>query len=617
MKQFYFLSATRLGFVALLVFLLLGGSGLNAQQMMGDWFFHPNYTLYRNAANYPGNKIAPPQSKFELFKTIGAPIHFYEQVPTQRLTNFLPNDQIPTEAFTFEMWLLNHVNLPIGAMACLREPSNKEYPWLVGYYGDEVVFHLETTKGRQVIQSKVKEGWKKYWGHLVATYDGAEMKLYLNGELLGQSAISGGLGINPTTQIEMAGYFSKEPYMEISNLVKTARLHKGALSVQQINDRFNALQAQVEQGAFFGDTLHFNAGPYLHFATQNSINILWETNQLATATVAYGTTLPLTHQKTITKETYIQEITLDSLEMAKPYYYEVTVTSVEGSKMKSGVLTFGTAPAQDAPFVFCILGDTESRPHINHRLGEMIWEERPNFIMHLGDITDGGREPHKFEWNYEYFTGIVPVASRIPIFPVPGNGEGDLYWYNRYHRLPAPEAYYSFEYGNAEFFMLNSNAKEELVEGGVQYEWLKEQLENSTATWKFVSHHHCPLSSDENDFGNTWEGKTSSQGDPRFDDLKTLYEAKGVDVVFYGHVHAYERSYPIKAGAIDNENGVVYLKSGGAGGHLEDFAPTHTWFSNKLQRGNHYCRVDVYANRFELKMYDLEGRLKDVFVIEK
>lgn len=111
--------------------------------------------------------------------------------------------------------------------------------------------------------------------------------------------------------------------------------------------------------------------------------------------------------------------------------------------------------------------------------------------------------------------------------------------------------------------------------------------------------------------------KSSPQSDPRFDDLKTLYEAGGVDVVFYGHVHAYERSYPIKNGAIDKENGVIYLKSGGAGGHLEDFSPTHTWFSNKVQRGNHFCRVDIFDNRFELKMYDLEGRLKDILVIEK
>ena len=165
--------------------------------------------------------------------------------------------------------------------------------------------------------------------------------------------------------------------------------------------------------------------------------------------------------------------------------------------------------------------------------------------------------------------------------------------------------------------MLNSNVREELKSGGVQYEWLKSQLLKSAATWKFVAHHHCPVSSDENDFGNTWEGEPSSGGDPRFDDLKKLYQDEGVDVVFYGHVHAYERSYPLTDGSVDEENGVVYIKSGGAGGHLEDFTAGCYNFSNKVQHGNHYCRVNISGNKLDFKVFDLEGRLKDFFQIAK
>nr|MBX2875460.1 metallophosphoesterase [Saprospiraceae bacterium] len=313
----------------------------------------------------------------------------------------------------------------------------------------------------------------------------------------------------------------------------------------------------------------------------------------------------------------IQELRLEGLQTATPYYYEVEAIDENGEQMKSGRLTFSTAVAQEDAFSFCILGDTESRPHINQQLGKMVWGERPNFIMHLGDVTDGGKEPHKFQWTQEYFTGITPVASRIPVFPVPGNGESDLYWYNRYHALPEPESYYSFTFGNAEFFMLNSNERQELQLGGKQYEWLKNALEASTSQWKFVAHHHCPISSDENDFGDTWAGKESERGDPRFDDLKRLYEQFEVDVVFYGHVHAYERSWPLKDGQIDQEKGVIYLKSGGAGGNLEDFTPTRSFFTRKVQHGHHYCLVDIYQGKFSFKMFDLDGRLKDFFELEK
>lgn len=602
-----------------LCILALGISQTKAQQVVGDWTFHPNYTLHRNAKNYPGNRIDMPQSRFEIFKTLGEPLYFYNQRPTKRLTNFIDNTALPKTGFTVELWLLNHVNLPVGTLICVRDPEQpSKTPWLLGYFDNEAVFHVETDENhQQSIQKPVTTGWKKYWRHLVASFDGTEMALYLNGEEIARSKLNGQLDISSKTQIEIAGYFANEPYMDISNLLKSCRLHDGVLSSQQIAERFESLTEQVEQGAFFPDTLHFNAGPYLHYATQNSMNILWETNYPTTATIEYGTTLPMDKSITIPEAKYIHEITLTNLEPATTYYYRVNSTSDDEAKMTSNILTFGTAGLPTDLISFCVIGDTESRPHINNRLGEMIWEERPNFIMHLGDITDGGKKPHKFEWNYEYFTGILPVASRIPIFPVAGNGEGDLYWYKKYHRLPDPEGYYSFTYGNAEFFMLNSNANEELVKGGVQHDWLKEALAKSKARWKFVAHHHCPISSDENDFGDTWKGVASTHGDPKFDDLKSLYESAGVDVVFFGHVHAYERTYPLTKNVIDADRGVYYIKSGGGGGHLEDFVPTHNAFSNKIQRGNHFLKIDIFNETFSLKMYDIEGRLKDVFELKK
>lgn len=607
------------------LFTLLFAFGLaskvyNQSEIIANWTFHPNYTLPRNAANYPGNKVDAPLGRFERFKRLGGPVTYHAQPATERISNLLSNQKLPTEAFSVELFVLNHVNQPVGALLTVSEGMQEENPaWYLGCFDGEWTFSMQDKQGRNMEAStKVTSAWKKYWLHFVATFTGKELQLFINGELVASESISlERVAYGERASAELFGYFDKEPFMELSNLVKRLRIYGEPWGADEAQEGFKEMKALVEKGALFDEIFHFTAGPYLNFATQESINLVWETDRPTRGLVHYGTALPLDQKLSLDSLTYIHEVSLVGLKPATPYYYEVEVIDENGETMKSGILTFSTAVEDDQAFSFCILGDTESRPHINQQLGKMVWGERPNFIMHLGDVTDGGKQPHKFEWTQEYFTGITPVASRIPVFPVAGNGESDLYWYNRYHALPAPESYYSFTYGNAEFFMLNTNEREELVRGGKQHEWLKEALVKSNATWKFVAHHHCPVSSDENDFGNTWAGTESSLGDARFNDLKKLYEDHGVDVVFYGHVHAYERSWPIRDGQIDEKNGVVYVKSGGAGGNLEDFAPTRSWFTNKVQEGHHYCLVDIYAGHFRFKMFDAEGRLKDFFELEK
>jgi len=283
--------------------------------------------------------------------------------------------------------------------------------------------------------------------------------------------------------------------------------------------------------------------------------------------------------------------------------------------MESGLLSFSTAVRESSSYMFAVIGDTEARPHINDRVSKMVWAERPNFILNVGDLTGGGQKDHKFEWNYEYFQGVTQLASRVAVFPVAGNGESDLHWYNQYHTLPK-QGFYKFHYGNADFFMLNSNVPEDFAPGGRQYKWLEQELMASTARWKFVAHHHAPYSADEDDYGDAWSG-VYDLGDPRIRKIVPLYERYGVDMVFFGHLHTYQRTLPIKENRVSKQHGVIYVQGGGGGGNLEDFAPSRAWFSAKTYRGHHYFTITVHESQLNFKMYDTEGRLKDYLDLNK
>jgi len=583
----------------------------------GEWFFWPNYILPQRAANYAGPRVPPPVDRLDDLTVTSRPLVFRGDQPTSRVMRLLAGGQLPDRAFSVELWIVNHVNQPVGTLVSARS-GHGENPavWGVGYHTSELLFALPAgADGARVeLRAPAPRGWKRYWHHVVATVDGTAARLFHNGELVAERALDAAASRPAGDFLEAAAYLGREPHMELGNLLRELRVHRTALAQDEIKARLASLQRRVDEGIIFPDLFHFNAGPSLHLVDRTGIRLAWETDRPATARIRYGSKLPLEKEFEIAEPRRIQTAELTGLVPASPYFYEVEARDDSGAVIRSGVLTFQTAVGPDDAWSFAILGDTEARPHVNDRLAKAIWGERPNFLLLLGDLTDGGQRHHKFEWNFEYFLGMNQLIGRVPVFPVPGNGESDLHWYNQYHSLPLPKHCYSFRYANAEFFMLDSNRP--MGPGSEQYAWLEKRLAESTARWKIACHHHPTYSSDEDDYGNAWQGP-SQLGDPKVRTVVPLYERHGVDLVFFGHLHSYERSWPVSGGRVNRQRGVRYIQAGGGGGNLEDAAPTRSWFTQQVHRGHHYGMLEVLGDELRFRLVDIDGRLRDMFEVRK
>ena len=364
----------------------------------------------------------------------------------------------------------------------------------------------------------------------------------------------------------------------------------------------------------------FLVKPYLQFATQNSMSILWETNSPSTTMVEYGEALPnanepnLSEKLTLEGKRTLHEVTLNNLKTETKYLYRVKSIDEKGSELISPVSTFRTAVRDSGAYFFALVGDSQynSRtPWAWGKIAHKVWEDRPHFIIHAGDLVDIGTK--KTDWTDHFFPHGNVAMSRFPMYTVLGNHEQDAQLYYDYMVNPEPEYYYTFNYGNAQFFMIDTN--KDVHEGSEQFDWLEWELARSTATWKFVVHHHPPYSSEENDHGDTYIGASSYGTKAR--NLVPLYEAYGVDFCLFGHTHVYERSWPIFENAVNQKDGVIYINSGGAGGGLEDFDPTRSWFTQELQTGHHYCTFAVFENSLVFKAIDHEGSLFDSFQMTK
>ncbi len=360
--------------------------------------------------------------------------------------------------------------------------------------------------------------------------------------------------------------------------------------------------------------------PYLQWSTKTSMTVMWETTSEATSVVEFGEALPkakepnLSQKIDLTDETLMHEVVLDNLKVETKYVYRVRSKFRSGKEIVSPVSTFKTTVNDDSAFMFAFIGDTQQNrdtPWAWKKVAERVFADRPSFVVNAGDIVDVGSI--KEQWVNEFFAPGNIVMSRYPMFTVLGNHEQDDDFYYQYMANPAPEYFYTFRYGNADFFMIDSN--KDVSEGSEQYDWLEWQLARSTAKWKFVVHHHPPYSSEENDQGDTYIG--ASTYTTRTINLVPLYEKYGVDFCLFGHTHMYERSWPIFENRVNLENGVVYINSGGAGGGLEDFDPTRSWFTQELQTGHHYTTFAIFDNTLVFKAIDHEGRLFDTFQMEK
>lgn len=368
------------------------------------------------------------------------------------------------------------------------------------------------------------------------------------------------------------------------------------------------------------DSLRFLVSPYLQHGVQSSISVLWETTQPATTTVRYGAAAfdveetPLPSVQTMPGTRLMHEVKLEGLAPETNYFWQIISVGEQGDSLASPVYSFKTAVRDSSAYAFALVGDSQANsttPWAWSVISQKVWEERPNFVVHAGDIVDWG--PDKSDWIDHFFPGGRELMSRIPVFTVLGNHEGDADLYYQYMANPQPEYHYTFTYGNAEFFMIDTNR--DVREGSEQYNWLEQALARSTALWKFAVHHHPPYSSEKDDHGDTF--KEASTMGTKARNLVPLFEKYGLDFSLFGHTHVYERTWPLKNNRINQKEGVVYINSGGAGGGLETFAPTRNWFTLELQEGHHYCMFNLFENTLLFKAVDHEGRIFDSFQLTK
>ncbi len=245
----------------------------------------------------------------------------------------------------------------------------------------------------------------------------------------------------------------------------------------------------------------------------------------------------------------------------------------------------------------------------------------PMFNIHVGDLSYGGS---KVDIWVRWLRIIEPLAATRPYLVTVGNheydGSGDLSDMNIYFPSAEPSYNYWFVWSNSFFLFINLGPHDDAKIDNNLYEWINESLyyakEVLKLKWVFVFLHYPPYSSG-----------ISHGSSPAAKPLLELFDKYGVDLVFAGHEHNYERTYPLKNGVVVSRNvstyvspsGTIYIVVGGAGGGLyKNFVePAPEW---SVYREARYCIgvVEVSGDRVVFKAVDtVTGEVFDEFEIIK
>ena len=366
---------------------------------------------------------------------------------------------------------------------------------------------------------------------------------------------------------------------------------------------------------------NFQRGPFVANASTNSIQVVWRTPVATDSAVDYGTDESLGMQVSDSALTTNHVLSLTGLLAGTEYSYRVRSTTGDTTAV-SPIFPFQTLkPSGD--FTFLVTGDSEDGSVRKYQLVRLIEQSQADLVLHCGDHMyydfQLGRE------DYRTLSVYGQKMRSVPFYFCMGNHDINLTSFDQPFLqtfcLPTNPAtgtshFYAFDHGEAHFAVLFlpwlADVPElrpyQFTNGSPQYRWLTNDLAMSTKPWKFLFM-HIPFASSghhslDDDNNNGIPDKLELQ-----QMLLPIAQRYGVQIVFSGHEHDYERSNPM--------GGVYHIVIGG-GGSLQP----NDYFARDPANSQFYLtpafvKVAVQGNSLLLQAINTNGAVFDSMTIQR
>ena len=322
---------------------------------------------------------------------------------------------------------------------------------------------------------------------------------------------------------------------------------------------------------------------------------------------------------------YIHQGLLEGLKPGAEYEYCISCGE-EGTPWQS------LRTDKGAGFQMLIFTDSQSNDYTDWKnIVQAAAKRHPEaqLFTTLGDLVDNGEDHYQWE---QWFEGLAGVQERLPFAPVMGNHETyDQKWQVRLplaylaHFLPPDNGsrdfsryYYSFDYGDVHFIVLNTQWQEidDFQQGLLeeQKEWLRKDARASKKKWRVVMMHRDVLrygihNRPQRVPGIEFVGK----------ELMPLFDELHIDAVLTGHLHTYRNRGHIR-NFVRDEKGPLYLLNGLSG----NVRYPGLWIDHELDKKiapqpetDNYLTLDAARDALTFRCYLPDGKLIDEVTLRK
>lgn len=356
-------------------------------------------------------------------------------------------------------------------------------------------------------------------------------------------------------------------------------------------------------------------GPVLGDVRRDSVRITWQTIDTTRSGVLVLDGQGREVMRKPTPRGKRHEVHIEGLSAGNDYRYVI----LGAEEPLSGRLhPFRTAPADArAGARFLVFGDSGSGKPIQFKLADRMRQEEFDFVLHTGDATYNSATP--MQVRHRFLGPYTDIMARVPFYVSMGNHDLETdEGRPTFDVLPMPtnevdgsERYFAFEYGCVRVICLDSQQGIDAADTP-QLQWLERTLAKPTeATWTIVITHEPT---------HTWGAYAPHAHMRRW--VAPILERHGVDIVFAGDDHNYQRTLPMRGSEalpLEDTHHIVgppapiYIVTAGGGKNLYGVHEP-----NGLVAGVsafHFVTVDARPDRLFLRALGAEGEVLDSFTL--